>query len=210
MTPAGARTVWVGIDPGSTITGIVVRRGDDLLGHTLVRRAVDEALIPSNRGIPVGPSYGQTLAVAVRHAILQAHEAAAGIAPVRVAVEDLIAPAGRVRGQIQGARPVDLMAASKALAYVELAAHESPLCELVRVPADRNGRNWLSQYPAALVTDRERSKGLNRPAEHNADVNHCRSAWDVAGAGPAYARIAAAQHVHATQRARRATPGGTP
>jgi hypothetical protein len=207
MTPAGASTVWVGIDPGATTTGLVVRRGDDLLGHLLVTRTVDEAVNPGNRGIPVGPHYGQQLAAAVRTAILQAHDVTGGAAPVHVAVEDLTAPAGRVRGQVQFARPVDLMAAAKALAYIELAAHESPLCELVRVPADRNGRNWLSQYPPALVTARERAKGVNRPAEHNADINHCRSAWDVAGAGPAFARLAAAQHIH---RTRRASTGGTP
>ncbi len=210
MTPAGARTVWVGIDPGANDTGIVVRRGDDLLGYTIVKRTTDEALLPGARGVPVGPRYAQEIASAVRAAILLGRQAAAGGAPLRAAVESIEAPTSHIRGKVRLARPVDLIGAGKTLGYVELVVAEHPLCELVRVPADKHGRNWLAAYPPELVTDRERAGGLNRPALHNADVNHCRSAWDIAGAGPAYLRLAAAQHAHATQRARRATPGGTP
>lgn len=203
--------IWVGVDPGASHTGIVIRDvpHGGLVDRILVTRDGDEATVDRRRGIQVGPQYALLIHAAVTQAITVAVDHLRGTAvpaedaaPVRVAVEDLTAPGGFVRRADGGQRlvhPRDLAGAAKALAYVELAVSLDDRADLVRVPPDSHGQHLLSAYPAELVTDRERQHGLARPARHGALVNHLRSAWDVAGAGPSAARIQTAMDI--TRRA---------
>ncbi|WP_088319874.1 hypothetical protein [Kineosporia sp. R_H_3] len=182
---------WVGIDPGYNDTGIVVRRGPTLMFHTIVHRDHDEATADAKRGIQVGPRYGMALAAAVTDVVGRVW-AVDGHEPVRVAVEDLTAPGGRVKsadGSQRLVQPRHLAGAAKALAYIELTVALHPLARLVRVPPAKHGQHLLRTYPDALVTAAERQHGTNRGARHNADLNHCRSAWDIAGGGPTADRI---------------------
>lgn len=190
-------TVWVGVDPGYNATGLVIRRGLKLLAFRYVTRDTDEAIVAGDQGIAVGPTYLR----AVKSTVLEYLALAATLVPgaiVRCAVEDITAPSVHMKlkdGATQRRiTPRYAMGAAKVVAVVEVAVDEHPTVELVRVRAGHHGRNLLAAYPAALVTAAERRHrgGLNRPAAHNADVNHCRSAWDVAGGGATADRLAIA------------------
>lgn len=187
-------TVWVGVDPGYNDTGIVIRRGPHLEWHTIVHRDHDEATVDAKRGIQVGPRYGLALAAAVSDVVGRVW-VEDDPEMVRVAVEDLAAPGGRVKaadGSQRLVQPRHLAGTAKALAYVELAVSLHPKARLVRVPPAKHGQHLLRTYPDALVTAAERQHGTNRGARHNADVNHCRSAWDIAGGGATADRLAIA------------------
>ena len=188
---------WVGIDPGYNDTGIVIRRGTVLVYHAIVHRDHDEATVDAKRGIQVGPRYGMALAVAVWDVVEMVCRTD-GPEPVRVAVEDLTAPCGHVKarsGDPRLVQPRHLAGAAKALAYVELAVSQLVHAHLVRVPPAKHGQHLLSAYPNALVTAAERQHGTARTARHNAALNHCRAAWDIAGGGPTADRIAIALEI---------------
>lgn len=207
--------VWVGVDPGYNATGLVVRKGPDLLWWDVVKRRASEAVVPGDQGIEVGPCYLSDVLDVVRTAIHKAEASAwsSGTARVRVAVEDVKAPSVHMKnrdGETQmRAKPRYILGAAKVVGAVEAYVHGRDGVDLVRVAPSRHGRQPLTTYPADLVTARERQHGLNRAAQHGADVNHCRSAWDIAGSGPAAARIAIALDITRAQLARH-RPQGDP
>lgn len=188
-------TVWLGVDPGVTDTGLVLRAGPDLLAWRVVHRGVDESIAPGRRGIRVGPAYLAAVGAAMDTLTGLGEEH--GV--VRVACEWVNAPEGHAkRGHVQ---PRDLVALSIVAGYV--VGHATSDVTLV-LPA-RHGQNPLVTYPAELVTPGERRQGLYRKAGEWTQVSHAREAWDVAGAAPATHRQAAA--LDAFHAARDATRG---
>jgi len=176
------RVAWLGIDPGVTHTGLALRAGSDLHAFDVVTREVDESIAAGRLGLRVGPAYIRS----VIHAAdaLYADAMTAGWT-VRVAVEWLNAPGGHAKGG--HVAPRDLVAVAIVTGAVVSAYPDATL-----VPPARAGQRPLSTYPEALVTDRERARGVNRPAGDSAAVSHAREAWDVAGMAPQIARLAAA------------------
>lgn len=167
---------WVGIDPGSRWTGVAARSADDdVLGHRVVDRlAVD----PDSK--TATPRYLEAVAAAVDIVYCETSE----VAPtVRFAIEDVVGPVG-----YEFIRPSDLIGLGVVLGFL-LCAY--PDAVLVR-PA-RHGARPLHTYPIELTTKGERAYATRantwgRPAPKSAAIRHARSAWDVAGAGPATAR----------------------
>lgn len=188
-------TTWLGIDPGGRDTGVIAldrARGQAprLISHETVTRTVDEDTVDQTRGVQVGPRYLAEVLDAVDRAIGTA-TAVTGGAP-RVAVETVVPPNPHVtrRDGNSLTNPKDAIAAA-----IVLGAVLTRWPDAVRVPPSRNGRALLATYPPELVTRAERRLGLNRPAQHRAKACHTRSAWDVALAGPGYARAAHAAHL---------------
>ena len=176
--------VWVGVDPGHKDTGIVLRHGPNLISHHIVSRTSSEDLYPG-RGVGVGPLYLQAVIEQVDRfmAIGRASELT-GAGGVRVAVEGLGRPSSHIGGKPMMLDPATLIGAGMVLGAV---LSEWP--DAVVVPPGKHGGNLLLTYPAALVTPGEKRLGLNRPAGDSADIRHCRSAWDIAGAGPGTLRV---------------------
>ena len=175
-------TYWIGIDPGSRATGVVLRQGSNLLWWTVVERGTDEGRLG------VGPEYIRTVLASVWDA------ARVSMYPARVAVEEVTPPSPHVTYQRKDGskgyarpRPADLQALAAVYGAV-LATFPAA----VIVHPSGNGSRPLSTYPRDLVTDAERrAKGNpHRAAGHTATVNHARSAWDVAGQAPLFARLA--------------------
>lgn len=177
MTP----TTWVGVDPGSTETGIVTRRGTHLLWHAVIVRDHDE---DHGQGVGVGPGYLSAVLAAVN----TARYLAAG--PAGIAVELVVPPTAYINGKRKFTNPEHAIATGIVLGAV-LARHP----DAVRVRPDSHGKGALLTYPAALVTHGERRLGLQRPAGDSALIHHCRSAWDVAGQGATLARGATRQQL---------------
>jgi hypothetical protein len=175
----------LGVDPGYRETGMALRQGDYLLGWTLVERTADED-VAVGLGVAVGPDYLE--AVRQEAVRLLAEQGLENDPAVVLAVEGVRRPTGFSRGRHEPIDPAHLIGC----ALVAGAALASPVAAIRRVlvPPGGNGSGVLSMYPSALVTDRERRGGLNRPAGQSAPVRHCRSAWDVAGQGPLLARAA--------------------
>lgn len=172
--------MWIGIDPGGTWTGIVLRDGGELVGWDVIRRDGDETTLGP------GPRY-------VDQVVASVGELVRGRDGVRVAMEDVTPPTGFAGGRRAPIDPAHVMG----LAYVAggVASRLAPLV----VPAGKNGGRPLSMYPAELVTHAERIRkhpqGLHRAAGRGcADGrHHARSAWDVAGAAVLVARVEAAR-----------------
>jgi hypothetical protein len=181
---------WVGVDPGAVRTGVVLRRGPDLLWHATVTAPQVTTLWSAGKGKGMG--VGEDYARAIRRAVQSAWEewidhgradSDVGDDLPGLAIEQVNAPTGRVGGAIQFLAPGYMMATTYALS----AAQSVWLCRPdhwhshVMVPSTRNGHGTLGGYPAALVTPGERRHGLDRKAPDGTDVSHQRSAWDVAG-----------------------------
>lgn len=204
-------TIWVGVDPGYNATGYAVRWMSSLLQHQVVTRTTDEAIRAN--GVEVGPVYLTAVADMLGDLIQFAFTEAGrlDVQHVRVVVEDVTAPSPHVKrkdGSQRLTAPRYAIGAAKVVGVVEHLTHAiEPRADLVRVAPNRHGRSLLATYPDALVTDRERARGLNRLAQHNADVNHARSAWDIAGAGPAAARMQIATDITRAVIRRRTTQG---
>jgi hypothetical protein len=156
MTP-----IVVGIDPGGSWTGIVVRRGADAIWVDAV-----------HRGDEVGDAGWLTHVLASLNAAM-AEAASLQQGKGLLAVEDVVAPNPHVRVTNVAA----LLATAKVVGMV-LAVH--PTAILVRPGG--HGSAPLASYPPNLVGDRERA-GSGR-------LKHARSAYDVAGAGLAHWRMA--------------------
>lgn len=189
-------TTWLGIDPGGRDTGVVAldRARLDvprLITGVVVTREVDEDTVDQTRGVEIGPRYLAQVLAAVEGAIAAAVNATECVR-VRLAVETVVPPNPHVtrRDGRSLTNPKDAIAAA-----IVLGAVLTRWPDTVRVPPSRNGAALLATYPPELVTAGERRLGLNRPAQHNAQVCHLRSAWDVALQGPGYARAARTAHL---------------
>lgn len=167
----------LGVDPGGRHTGAVVRHGQQLLAHTVLEVAADRE--------PLTRSH--VLAVARQCSDLLWGVMEAGSWPsVLVAVEGLVDPNPHL-GVINLRH---LLGTATVLGG--LLAWSWPMAtRVVTVRPGNNGSGLLAAYPPALVTDGERRKGLARKAGDSALIRHARSAWDVAGQAPVYARLAA-------------------
>lgn len=178
MTPA-----CVGVDPGGTFTGVVLRRGSELLWHVVLVREHDE---DHGQGVGVGPGYlADVLAAArtARHQIAPAED-------VGIAVELVVPPTAYINGKKKFTNPKDAIATGLVLGAV-LAHHP----DAVRVRPDHHGEGLLGGYPAELITPSELRAGLHRGALHGSVVSHARAAWDIAGKGALQARTARRQQI---------------
>jgi len=165
----------VGIDPGTTATGLAARVGSRLLGWEVVEDDL------------AGPWQEYADAVEVTaHSLLALCDADASGVPL-VAVEDLIDPKG-----YEFVHPRDLIASARMVGYL---LRGFPGAVLVR-PA-RHGSGALATYPREIVSDREaayadKARTWNTPRKPGkATVRHARSAWDVAGAAHLTLAVAA-------------------
>lgn len=169
--------IWVGVDPGSRWTGVVVRQRDALLWHHVVDRSKVSDYLAD-----------------VESAVVRAmHAASDADSDVWYAVEDAVPPCGFKDGKRQFARPADILALGQTLGWARhvVLTLTSP-SRLVLVPPGGHGGNLLRLYPDALVSASERRHGLHRKAPASSAVSHAREAWDVAGAAPRAARLARA------------------
>lgn len=169
----------VGVDPGGQNTGIVVRRGDQLLYHALCERPGRL----SGRAI-LDPGWLDLCAARVRQACREAGYFRADGRRVVVAVEGVNSPTGQM-GQIALAGL--LGTAAVAAAVIQTVTDLSPDSEVLVVPPGRHGALPLQCYPAELVSDAERRKGLRRVG--GGKLKDCRSAWDIAGAAVTQLRV---------------------
>jgi hypothetical protein len=164
--------IWIGIDPGSRKTGLVLRNGSDCLGWNTVERLDDET------PIGVGPRYWDHIGelVDAMHGAIARLVADPRYTYGGIAIEGVNVAGGFRDGKKQFAKPADLMALSATWAALW---RDHP--DAVIVPPGGNGRGLLAGYPEQLITDGERRHGLNREAPSSSLVSHARSAWDVAG-----------------------------
>lgn len=185
-------STWVGVDPGARWTGVITRGPGDVL---VSRRVVDRTKVDPD-STRVTPAYLD----AVVEAVLAARDA--GGTGTTVAVEDVVSPIG-----YEFVRPSDLIGLG-----VVVGCLLGRFPELVLVRPGKHGQRPLHTYPLELTTPAERAHATRahtwgRPAPRNSDIRHARSAWDVAGAGPANQKITAAV---AKQRGPRFNKRGTP
>lgn len=166
---------WVGVDPGGRATGIVVRRGTELLWWAVLEREGDDDPV---RGVGVAARTVEMVLAGIGTAL---HHAGPG---AHLAVEGVTAPVPHINGKVRIIDPAPTIAAAVVLGGI-LALHP----KAVVVPPNRHGHGLLMAYPPELVTDAERRSGLRREAGQSALVRHARSAWDCAGAGPQHLAI---------------------
>lgn len=155
--------VIIGVDPGGRQTGIVVRRGSELLAADLVTRDGPE-LFPK-------ADYLAEVIEAIGGLIIYASQELAEPATA-VAVEGVVHPNGHVR-MINAA---GLLGTATVLGAI-LGQFPSALV----VPPAGNGAGPRSAYPAALWPPTEK-RGTGR-------CRHLRSAWDIAEAGAFLLRL---------------------
>lgn len=176
---------WVGIDPGSVSTGIVVRYGNRLLWHRVVHRDEDEDVV---RGVGVGPAYLTDVMAAMTEAMQCVH-ATGHMA--NVAVEGVVPPNPHIKtakGERRITNPGPVMGTAMVLGAI-LARFPAA----VVVPPGDHGHGMLGSYPEPLVTAAEARRGLRRQAGDSSDIRHCRAAWDCAGQGPIHAALRSAR-----------------
>lgn len=153
-------TVAIGIDPGGTNTGIILRDDDELLDAVLLTR-------------PDGQDDAKWVGRVVEdvwHAIRLTWDAAAGarlplVAPL-VSVEAVNPPTGRM-----GMISLDGLLRTAAVYGAVLA--EFP--EAIVVSPGGHGSAPLAAYPQAL-------RRAGEISGRGGKYRHCRSAWDIAGA----------------------------
>lgn len=149
--------VVIGVDPGGRMTGIAARCGDEYLGHELVVR--------HGRGVIPGPGYQREVCERVL-----AWTLVWPAARVVVAIEGVYDP-NPSRAEEREDRGGGLIALGKVVGALELYFPDALV-----VPPDHHGRNLLAAYPKALVDDEELAR-----LSGDGPLQHCRSAWDVAG-----------------------------
>lgn len=165
----------LGIDPGGQFSGIVLRRGDELVAHKLVRR---DKLPVEQRGIR---GYMRAVASEASSVLLDhvGRSDGHGVPGLVVAVEGVNPPTGKL-GMIRLGGLIDTaMLAGYLIATPYRGGFNAVLFyEVALVPPGQNGSGPLIAYPAALRPTRGQGKGSDL-------LKHCRSAWDVAGVSPA-------------------------
>lgn len=169
----------VGIDPGTTTTGLAARDGTRLIGHLVVEYD------------PAGTwgEYADAVEIGVHHLLALCD--GVGAKPL-VAVEDLIDPKG-----YEFVHPRDLIASARLVGYLMRAF---PGAVVVR--PGRHGSGALSSYPRELVSTREASTADKDRTWHvpkvrkSSTLRHARSAWDVAGAAHLTQAVTAHRAAH--------------
>lgn len=156
----------IGADPGGRQTGIVARKGRELLGFEVIER-VGKSDLPDLEYI-----------TAVVDAIWQLGrqpQARGGV----LAVEGVTKPSGHAKGR-KGhlIDPAGLMGTSMVFGAILAEFRHTPL---IVVEPGQHGQAALRFYPPELVGPRERTGSGGR-------LRHCRSAWDIARAGATRAR----------------------
>lgn len=152
-------TVFVGVDPGGTWTGIIARESDRLLDAEILHRTPGE------------PDVGWAARVIATIDILAAeHEH--GPSGLVVAVETVVAPTGHL-GKINLSGLLGTAMIFGAIIGRYPAA--------VTVAPAGHGSAGLAAYPHGLRTQREKVG--------TGQWRHARSAWDIAGAAQYLARV---------------------
>jgi hypothetical protein len=161
-------SAWIGIDPGFSRTGLVLRNGRECIAWKTFVREDDETEIGP------GPIYWAAIDLAVLQLCAQA--SANRFAAPRIAIEGVRKPRSHIHGRRQDAAPEYLMGVAMTYAAVHT---QNP--DAVIVPPGGNGSGMLSSYPDELISARERAHklGINRQAGDSALESHARSAWDV-------------------------------
>lgn len=148
---------FVGIDPGGRDTGIVVRRGNDVVTAWVLRR--------DTNGVLPDAAYLNEVLDVVADSITASTEAT-GETPM-VCVEGVREPSWYMGGKPSPANMGGLMATCMVLGAV---LSTFPDAEVV--PPARHGAAHPNAYPAPLRPTRGSGKGHDRR-------RHTRSAWDV-------------------------------
>jgi hypothetical protein len=149
----------IGVDPGAKETGIVTRRGDELLARAVIARQAGEFT-----------AYLADVLEAVR-VQFASHLGSAG----RLAVEDKLAP----NPHLGMTNPGPVIQAAKVHGAV-LGRFDFLHPEVVR--PGKHGSGPLAAYPPALRPTRGSGRGYDV-------LRHCRSAWDIAAAAQAAIRM---------------------
>lgn len=156
-------TRWLGVDPGGSHVGIVLRDRSDLVDHMLVERVKgNDSMVPRE--------LIDTVLAALRSMRSQHGD-------FLVAVEDISEPRSHIRGERSMLKPRHYIGVASVLGAV-LAERQ----DAVLVPPGGNGSAPLAVYPQALRPTRGKGSGTDR-------LRHCRSAWDVSVAGPTIATL---------------------
>ncbi len=154
----------MGIDPGPSWTGIVVRCGNELLQHRVL---ANTGRHPRDHGVT--DDYLDTI---IRSVNELGEFCAVRDLSLRVAVEGVSTPTGHAKGGF--VKPRDLLGLGIMFGWLR-----GVWPDAVVVAPNSHGGGLLAGYPTDLVTDGERRHGLNRPAPTSALIRHARSAWDV-------------------------------
>ena len=149
----------LGVDPGQTSCGLVVRDGATLITHATVIR---------NKSWDRGEWVDHCLTEA-----LDLLPESGG--PHLTAIEDVNTPNAYHEGRKQIISPVSAIETAL-LAGAFLAWRWYDDGPTVLVPPNRNGQGPLTGYPEPLRPTRGKGAGAD-------NLRHCRSAWDVAGTG---------------------------
>jgi hypothetical protein len=157
-------SVFIGVDPGSRHTGVVVRRGDELVEHQTFER-VGPGEIPDR-------AYLRSVLVALTR-LVDTHDAL-------VVVEGVQKPS-----PFMGASGnVSFSNVSGILGTAVVFGAVVAVLPSVVVPPGGNGSGPLRAYPPELRPTRGKGAGKDK-------LRHERSAWDVAGAGAGMGRLKA-------------------
>jgi len=161
-------TVVLGVDPGATNTGLVLRKDDLVVDVATVVRPKDETDVDYLKR------------VRTELLVIARHNNQPGFL---VGVEAVKAPKAFINGRMKFTDPgpaigTALVAGLLVGLALQLGWH------VVLVPPMRNGSSPLSSYPARLVGEREKSGG--------GKLRHARSAYDVAGAAAQMCKVGAA------------------
>jgi len=157
----------LGVDPGSRYTGIVVRRGDELLAClTLTRRGIDN--------LPTAIYLREVVYAVLR--FWETHQADL------IGIEAVQAPSA-FQGKSGEAHFSNLDGILGTAMVV--GAVEGFFPHAVEVAPARMGKAPMNAYPAELRPATGQGKGKD-------NKRHMRSAWDVAGASSAADRLAKA------------------
>ncbi len=152
----------VGVDPGSRWTGLVARRGDELLDHAVLEH-------PGGGAAMVSAEYLVVVVGWIGHWVDDMEADLVGI-------EEASPPSGRRRdGVIEPIAPGSLIGLGMVIGAV-LSYYPDALV----VP--QSGAAPLSTYPKALVGPRERTGTGGK-------LRHARSAWTVAFGAASMARM---------------------
>ena len=172
---------WVGIDPGGSHTGFVIRDDDGLCHwHTVIDHDPDPMIAVHQ------------LADGVAAASLRL-DYWSGPDPVW-AIEDLTPPKGRVGGVKVPINPGTLIGTGRALGALLNAVWTITGITPVLVKPDKHGKRALNTYPPDLIPPLGAKSATRRNAwaemaGQSSQIRHARSAWDVAGSAIAAAGL---------------------
>lgn len=158
--------VVLGVDPGSTTTGFVVRDGEEVVSWLLAERPDGEGDLAYLQRV------GTTFVIV-----------AAKLTDPLVGIETVQKPNVWHGGKRQVLDPQPMIITGMAAGVVVGLALQR-CWHVVMVPPAKNGSSPLPAYPSVLVGERERS-GTGK-------LRHARSAWDVAGTAARLHRAGAA------------------